>query len=73
MNVPAVKNAPATACGNAASAVLLVSRAQMSVRTGRPRSGSNVAPTGCCMNELAAMMKYADRLTPIATIQIVAR
>ena len=30
-------------------------------------------PTGCCMNELALMMKNADRLTAIATIQIQAR
>ena len=37
-------------------AVELVSTAQMSVMTGRP-SGPSSTPTGCCIQELATMMK----------------
>src|SRR3981189_491318 len=67
--VPAVKNAPNTACEKAAIAVLLVNRATMLVSSARPVLGLNRAPTGCCIHELAAMMKYADALTAMATIQ----
>src|SRR5690349_15840042 len=72
-NVPAVRNAPATACENAAVAVLFVKSATMLVNSARPVSGLYRAPTGCCMNELAAMMKNADTLTAIATTQMHAR
>ena len=72
-NVPAVRNAPATAWENAAIAVLLVNSSTMLVNSARPVSGLKRAPTGCCMNEFAAMMKNADRLTAIATIQMQAR
>ena len=68
--VAAVRNAPDTAWGTAANAVLLVSNCQMLTSSARPRSALYTAPTGCCMNELAAMMKNAERLTPIATSQM---
>ena len=45
----------------------------MLVNSARPVSGLNRVPTGCCMNEFAAMMKYAEMLTAIATIQMQAR
>ncbi len=45
-------------CGIAASAVLLVSTAQMEVIVGLP--STNSAPTGCCIHEFAARMKYAE-------------
>jgi len=32
-----------------------------------------VKPTGCCMKELAARMKYAESAVPKATAQIEAR
>jgi hypothetical protein len=54
---PAVNNDPATACKNAQIAVLLVNSAPKSTSSARPVSGLNRAPTGCCMNEFAAMMK----------------
>src|SRR5689334_12487240 len=72
-NAPAVRKAPVTACRNAQIAVLLVSSATKSVSSARPVSGLNFAPTGCCMNEFAAMMKNAEALTPNATIQMHAR
>src|SRR6185503_2420931 len=72
-NAPAVRNAPVIACENAAIAVLLENSSKMLVSSARPVSGLNRAPTGCCMNELAAMMKNADRFTPMATIQMQAR
>ena len=57
-------SAPAMTCGKVASAVTLVSTSQMlSARRGRSPA-LNRTPTGCCINELAARMKYADRLTP---------
>lgn len=56
-NTPAVRNEPATTCRNAQIAVLLVNSAPKSTSSARPVSGLNRAPTGCCMNELAAMMK----------------
>lgn len=70
---PAVRNAPDTACVKAAIAVLLVNNAKMLSNSARPVSGLNLAPTGCCMNEFAEMMKNADRFTAIATIQMHAR
>ena len=54
-------------------AVLFVNRAPKSVSSARPVSGLNRAPTGCCMKELAAMMKYAEALTANATTQMHAR
>lgn len=71
--VAAVRNDPATACRNAQMAVLLVNNSTMLCNSARPVSGLYVAPTGCCMNELALMMKNADMLTAIATIQMQAR
>ena len=72
-NVPAVRNEAAMVCGKAASKVMLVSTAPMSVIWARPVSGSTIAPTGCCIQELAARMKYADRLLAMATAQMHAR
>ncbi len=72
-NAPAVSKAAVTACRKAQIAVLLVSSATKSTSSARPVSGLNFAPTGCCMNEFAAMMKYAEALTPNATIQMQAR
>ena len=60
-------------CRNAQIAVLFVNSAPKSTSSARPVSGLNLAPTGCCMNEFAAMMKYAEALTPNATIQMHAR
>ena len=58
---PATSQAPETTCGNAAIAVTLVSTARIEPCEGsssaRPVSGFSIAPTGCCMNEFAAMMK----------------
>ena len=45
----------------------------MSVRCARPVAGSTAKPTGCRIQALAARMKNADRLEPIAAAQIVAR
>ena len=70
---PAVRNAPATAWVNAAMAVLLVNKSTMLFNSARPVSGLYRAPTGCCMKELAAMMKKADMFTAIATTQMQAR
>ena len=72
-NVPAVRNDAPTACQKAATAVLLENSAQMLSNSALRVTGLNRAPTGCCMNELAAMMKNAERLTPSATSQIEAR
>src|SRR5690625_3392644 len=44
-----------------------------SVELRASRLGISSAPTGCCMKEFAAMMKYADKVEPSATAQIVAR
>lgn len=70
---PATRNAPARVCGKVTRATLLVSTATKSVSSARPLSGLIRNPTGFCMNELAARMKYADRLVPIAAAQIAAR
>ena len=72
-NVAAVSQAPTITCGKAARVVLLVITAQKLFIAGRLRSSLHSTPTGCCMNEFAAMMKYADAVTPIVTNQIVAR
>jgi hypothetical protein len=72
-NAPAVRNAPAIACQNAAIPVGLVNSVTMLCSSARPVSGLKCAPTGCCMNEFAVMMKNADRFTAIATIQMQAR
>jgi len=60
-------------CGTVTSAVELVSSAQMLVSSARCLAGLKTTPTGCCMKELAARMKKADRLTPRASIQMQAR
>ena len=72
-NTAAVSTAPLITWGYAARVVLLVSTARMSVISARPVSGLKIAPTGCCIQELAATMKYADSHVPIAAAQIVAR
>src|SRR3954468_1094552 len=59
-NAAATENAPARVCGIAASAVLFVSTAQIEFMVGLPFS--NVTPTGCCIHEFAARMKYADAI-----------
>src|SRR5665647_776292 len=73
MNVPAVRNAAEMVCGKAESSVLLLSTAPMSVISARPVCSLNTVPTGCCIQEFAARMEYADRLVAIATAQMVAR
>ena len=47
-------------CGIALNAVLLPSTAQMDSRRGLP--SVNVTPTGCCIHEFAARMKYAEAM-----------
>ena len=42
----------------------------MSFISARSRTGSTAMPTGCCMNELADMMKNADSMVPIETSQM---
>jgi len=54
-------------CGNVTSCTLLVSTATKSVISARPVTGLKRYPTGCCMKELAARMKYADNKVPTAT------
>src|SRR2546430_11073436 len=49
----------------------LVNTAQMSFSTGLPLT--IVKPTGCCIQELAAMMNAADSALPNETAQIVSR
>ena len=44
--------------------------AQKSVSSTRPVVGLNSYPTGFCMKELAARMKYADSNVPSAASQI---
>jgi hypothetical protein len=61
-----------TVCGKARSAVGFVSSSAMLVSSARPLVGLNRTPTGCCMNEFAAVMKRADRFMPIAASQMVA-
>src|ERR1700752_1771625 len=72
-NVAAVSSDPATTWRNAQIAVLFVSNAPKSTSSARFVTGLNRDPTGCCMNELAAMMKKPGALTPNATIQRQAR
>ena len=73
----ATSQAPEITWGNAASVVTLVRTERMEPWEGsssaRPVSGFSMAPTGCCMKEFAAMMKYAESMVPIATIQMVSR
>ncbi len=68
---PATETEPSRVWVNAATAVLLPSTAQMSTMTGRPSISST--PTGCCIHELATMMKNAESHEPITASQIVAR
>ncbi len=70
-NVAATANAPAIVCGKAARVVLLVSTAQIEVRRGRPLSST--MPTGCCIHELAARMKYALAMVARLNAQAQAR
>ena len=72
-NAPAVRNAPAIVCGNVTSTIGLASTARKSVSSARPAVWSIVKPTGCCIQALAARMKYADSTVPTAAIQMVAR
>ena len=60
-----LSTAPAMTCEYAQRFSGWVSTAQMSFISARSRSGLTVMPTGCCMNELAAMMKNADSIVPI--------
>jgi hypothetical protein len=71
--VPAVRKAAVIVCGNAASSVLFVSTATMSFISARPVSVLKIVPTGCCIQELAARMKNADRFVAMATAQMQAR
>ena len=59
-------------CGKVTSCTGLVSTAPKSVSSARPEASLNRYPTGCCMNEFAERMKYADRTVPMWTIHIVA-
>ena len=63
--------APITVCGNAKNTVGLVSSFQKLVISARPLT--ILYPTGCCIHEFAARMKYADRADPNAASQMVAR
>ena len=54
-------------CGKVTSWTLLVSTAPKSVSSARPVAGLNRKPTGFCMNEFAARMKYADSTVPMWT------
>ncbi len=51
----------------------LDSTAQMSLSWGLPVGLLITYPTGCCIQELAAMMNAADSTVPAATAQIVSR
>ena len=73
MTAAPASNAPTRMCGYATTATGLVNTAQMSVSSARPDSALTVKPTGFCIHELAARMKYADRFVPMATHQIHAR
>ncbi len=55
------------------SVTLFVSTAQMSVNSTRPVVSLKRYPTGFCMNELAARMKYAEIIVPNAASQMVIR
>ena len=57
----------------AASAVELVSTLTILVNSARPRAPFNIYPTGCCMNALAARIKYAESSVPVAASQIDAK
>ena len=65
-----LSTAPAMTCEYAHMFSGWVSTAQMSFISARLRSALTVIPTGCCMNELAAMMKNADIVVPMATSQM---
>jgi hypothetical protein len=69
----AVMKAAKTVCGKVTSCVELVSSAQMLVSSARPVSGLKAQPTGCCIQELAARMKYALPTVPAASSQMLAR
>ena len=73
MNMPAERNAAVMVWVNAPTAVELVSTAPKSVSSARPVTGLTTEPTGCCIQEFAARMKYAESTVPIAASQIVAR
>jgi hypothetical protein len=68
---PATISAATIAWLNAASAVLLVSTAPMLTSCGVSPFIST--PTGCCIQEFAAMMKYAETMEPITAAQSAAR
>ncbi len=72
-NAPAVTIAAVMVCGKVTSAVLFVSTGQIEVSSARPRASLIRKPTGCCIHEFAARMKYADSQVPTATAQIEAR
>src|SRR3974377_2133846 len=60
----ALAYAPMTVCGKAKKTVEFVSSSQKLVITARP--WTILYPTGCCIHELAARMKYADSADPKA-------
>ena len=66
-NAAPVMYAAAMVCGKVTSWTSLVSTATTSVSSARPVSGLNSKPTGFCMKELAARMKYADSTVPMCT------
>ncbi len=70
-NPPATAKAPKMVCGNVTSAVLLVKTAHASVIVARPLTIS--VPTGCCIQEFATRMKYAERIVASEAHQMVAR
>ena len=51
----------------------MVSTDQIEVSSARPRAALIRNPTGCCIHEFAARMKYADSQVPTAVAQIVSR
>ena len=72
-NMPAVTKDAVMVWVNAPTAVELVSTAPKSVSSARPRAVLTTEPTGCCIQEFAARMKYAERLVASATAQMHAR
>ncbi len=59
-------------CGKVTICTLLNITAAKSVSSARPVSGLNSYPTGFCIQELAARMKYAESRVPMCTSHMVA-
>ena len=68
-----MSRAAAIVCPNAWTSVEFVKSCAIEVSSARCVTGLILYPTGCCIHEFAARMKYAEAVDPIATSQIVAR